>query len=104
MQFIVMGHDGTDDGALDRRLASRDAHLKVVDASLASGNQILGAAMMDDAGKMNGSLMVMDFEDRAKLDAWLAREPYIAGKVWERVEVIECKIPPAFAHCLPKKL
>lgn len=102
-QFIVIGHDGTDAGAPERRKATRDAHLKVCAESVASGNQLIGAAMMDDSGVMNGSVMIMDFPDRAALDAWLAREPYIAGKVWERVEVIPCKVPDTFAHCFPKR-
>lgn len=102
-QFIVIGHDGTDEGALDRRMAARDAHLKVCEDSVASGNQLIGAAMMNEAGKMNGSVMIMDFPDRAALDEWLAREPYVSGKVWERVEVIPCKVPDTFAHCFPKK-
>lgn len=103
MQFIVIGRDGTDEGALERRMAARDAHLKVCADSVASGNQLIGAAMMDDAGKMNGSVMVMNFDSRADLDAWLAREPYVSGKVWDRVEVIPCKVPDTFAHCFPKK-
>lgn len=102
MQFIVIGKDGTDDGALDRRMAARDAHLKVCADSVASGNQLIGCAMMDDNGKMTGSVMVMDFPDRAALDEWLKREPYVSGKVWESVEVIPCKVPDTFAHCFPK--
>lgn len=102
MQFIVMGYDGTDDGALERRMAVRDAHLKVCAESVANGTQLIGAAMMDENGKMNGSCMVMNFETRQDLDAWLAREPYVMGKVWERVEVIECKVPNTFKHCFKK--
>lgn len=103
MQFIVIGHDGTDDGALERRMAARDAHLQCCADSVSSGNQLIGAAMMDENGKMNGSCMIMDFESREALDEWLQREPYIAGKVWERVEVIPCKVPDTFKHCFPKK-
>ncbi|PZO87932.1 MAG: hypothetical protein DI626_02880 [Micavibrio aeruginosavorus] len=102
-QFIVIGHDGTDEGALERRMAARDAHLKVCADSVASGNQLIGAAMMDDAGKMNGSVMVMNFDTREDLDEWLKREPYVSGKVWDRIEVIPCKVPDTFAHCFPKK-
>jgi uncharacterized protein YciI len=101
-QFIVIGHDGTDEGALERRMAARDAHLKVCEASVASGNQLIGVAMMDDAGKMNGSVMIMNFDSREELDAWLAREPYVSGKVWANVEVIPCKVPDTFKHCFPK--
>ncbi len=84
-------------------MAARDAHLKTCADSVASGNQLIGAAMMNDEGKMYGSVMVMDFPDRAALDEWLKREPYISGKVWESVEVIPCKVPDTFAHCFPKK-
>jgi uncharacterized protein YciI len=103
MQFIVIGHDGTDEGALERRMAARDAHLKVCAESVASGNQLIGAAMMNDEGKMNGSVMIMNFDTREELDQWLAREPYVSGKVWGRIEVIPCKVPDTFAHCFPKK-
>ena len=103
MQFIVIGKDGNDEGALDRRMAARDAHLKQLAESLANGNQLIGAAMMNDEGKMNGSVMIMDFPDREALDEWLSREPYVSGKVWESVEVIPCKVPDTFAHCFPKK-
>jgi uncharacterized protein YciI len=102
-QFIVIGHDGKDDGAAERRKAARDAHLKVCAESVAGGNQLIGAATLDEAGGMNGSVMVMDFPDRAALDEWLKREPYVSGKVWERVEIIPCKVPDTFAHCFPKK-
>lgn len=103
MQFIVIGHDGKDEGALERRMAEREAHLKTCADSVASGNQLIGAAMMDEAGKMNGSVMIMDFPDRPALDEWLKREPYVAGKVWNRIEVIPCKVPDTFGHCFVKK-
>ena len=38
---------------------------------------------------MKGSVLVMEFETREELDAYLAEEPYILEKVWENVEV-EC--------------
>lgn len=102
-QFIVIGHDGTDEGALERRMAARDAHLKACADSVAAGNQLIGAALMDDAGKMNGSVLIMNFDSREELDEWLKREPYVSGKVWDRIEVIPCKVPDTFAHCFPKK-
>lgn len=103
MQFIVIGKDGTDEEALSRRMAERDKHLKLCAESLASGNQLLGAALLDDAGNMTGSLMVMDFESRAALDEWLAREPYISGKVWQEIDVIPCRVGDIFSHCFPQK-
>jgi len=103
MQFVVIATDGTDEGALDRRMAARAAHLQTCADSLAKGEQIIGAAMLNDAGKMYGSVQIMDFPDRAALDEWLKREPYVSGKVWEKIEIIPCKVPDTFAHCFPKK-
>ena len=94
--FIVIGYDGTDEGALDRRMAARDAHLQMGQDNFTSGHQVIGAALLDDAGKMNGSAMVMNFETRQDLDAWLATEPYVNGKVWDKIQVIPCKIPDMF--------
>lgn len=95
-QFMVIGKDGTDDGAPARRAAARDAHIKMVEAAHARGEQLMGAAMLDDDGNMIGSVMTVDFPDRAALDAWLKVEPYIVQGVWQDVDVIPCKIPPVF--------
>lgn len=102
MQFIVTGYDGTDAEAPSRRLAVRANHLKLVEESVSRGEQILGAAILDDEGNMRGSLMVMDFPSRAMLDAWLAREPYVTGNVWQKIEVKTCALAPAFNHLIKK--
>ena len=98
MQFIILAKDYTDEQALDRRMAARDAHLALSDEAVKRGEQLMGAAMLDDAGKMVGSNMVVEFPSRVELDAWLALEPYVTGKVWEHVEVIPCKVGPSFAQ------
>lgn len=102
MQFIVTAYDGQDADAPARRLAARPAHLKLVEESVARGEQILGAAILDDQGQMRGSLMVMNFPSRAMLDAWLDREPYVTEKVWENIDVKTCAIAPSFTHLLNK--
>ena len=98
MQFIVLGYDGTDEGAQDRRLAVRAEHLALGDELRDTGNLLYGAAMLTDDGKMCGSVLIAEFESRELLDQWLAEEPYVKGKVWERVEVIPAKVGPSFAH------
>jgi len=52
MQFIVLGYDGTDDKALDRRLAAREAHLKLAKEMYGDGKWLYAAAILDDVGKM----------------------------------------------------
>ncbi len=87
MQFVIIGMDGTDESALERRLAVRAAHLALGDELLASGNMMYGAALLNDEGKMKGSMLVMDFPSEAELHAWLEREPYVTGKVWQYVQI-----------------
>ena len=43
--------------------------------------------LLDDEGKMKGSALVMEFPDRAALDAYLANEPYVVENVWQKIEV-----------------
>lgn len=100
MQFIVLGYDGMDEEAPSRRLAARPAHLKQSEEAVLRGQQVLGAAILDDDGRMRGSLMVMNFPSRALLDAWLKDEPYVKGGVWQRVEVQTCALSPHFNHLL----
>jgi uncharacterized protein YciI len=100
MQFIVLAFDGTDAEAPARRQAARPAHLKMVEEATARGQQILGVAVLDDAGKMIGSLMVMDFPTRRELDNWLQKEPYVTGKVWEKIEVYNGALVSSFQHLL----
>ena len=83
MQFIIRAYDGQN--MLDRRMGVRPRHLE--NMGRVKGKVICAGGLLDDAGKMKGSVLVMEFEDRAGLDAYLASEPYIAEHVWERVEV-----------------
>jgi uncharacterized protein len=87
MQFLIIAHDGTDEGALDRRMAARDAHLIGARAMKANGSMIVGGAILDDDGRMVGSSCIVEFPDRAAVDAWLATDPYVTGDVWRKIEV-----------------
>jgi uncharacterized protein YciI len=50
-------------------------------------NFIIGGAMLNDEGKMIGSMMVVQFETKEQLQQWLDTEPYIAGKVWQNIDI-----------------
>lgn len=83
MQFIVKAYDG--DGMLEKRMAVRPRHLEGMNKL---GKHIICAGgLLDDAGKMKGSVLVLEFDSRAELDDYLASEPYITEGVWEKVEV-----------------
>jgi uncharacterized protein YciI len=91
-QYLVTGYDYTDAEALQRRLAVRPHHLDGAKALKASGNYILGGALLNDEGNMIGSVMVLQFETEEELEAWKQNEPYITQKVWESVDVKPYKV------------
>lgn len=101
MQFLVLGYDGDDPEALDRRLKVRPDHLALGDEMTARGEMLVGFAMLSDDGRMRGSAIVVDLPDRAAVDEYLAIEPYVTGDVWRRVEVTPCKVGPAWASMFP---
>jgi uncharacterized protein YciI len=86
-QYLIMAWDGTDADARQRRQAVRQAHLANVAPMVASGQMMIGGAILDDAGEMVGSACIVSFATRANLDQWLATDPYVTGDVWRRVEV-----------------
>ena len=43
--------------------------------------------LLDEEGKPKGSVLVMEFDDRAALDEYINNEPYVIEQVWERVDV-----------------
>ena len=91
-QYLVTGYDYTDDGALDRRMGERPHHLDGAVALKASGNYILGGAVLNDEGKMIGSVMVLQCETDEELEAWQKNEPYVTQKIWETVDVKPFKV------------
>ncbi|MFQ5786152.1 MAG: YciI family protein [Alphaproteobacteria bacterium] len=87
MQYLVVAWDGTDSAAPMRRQAVRDTHIAGAREMGEKGEMVLGGALLDDDGEMIGSACVVEFADRAALDAWLARDPYVTGGVWRRIDV-----------------
>jgi uncharacterized protein YciI len=87
MQFLVVAKDGTDEEAIERRRRVRPTHLEAIAPRVEAGNVLVGGAMLSEDGEMIGSMLLVDFPDRAAVDAWLAGDPYVTGDVWREVEV-----------------
>jgi len=87
MQFLLIAYDGTDAGALNRRMKSRPEHLEKISVVKKAGEFLYGGAILDDTGKMIGSMILYEMPDRATLDERLKNEPYIYNKVWEKIEI-----------------
>ena len=86
-QYIVTAYDYTDTEALQRRMNVRPHHLDGAKELKATGNFIIGGAMLNDEGKMIGSTMILQFETEEELQAWQQSEPYITQKIWKTVDI-----------------
>ena len=83
MQFLIKSYDG--EGMLEKRMEVRPRHLE---GMMVLGKQIICAGgLLDEEGRMKGSALVMEFENRAALDEYLKNEPYLVEGVWQKVEV-----------------
>jgi uncharacterized protein YciI len=91
-QYLIIARDGTDNKAFDRRMNVRPDHFSKARELKANGNFIIGGAILDDAGKMIGSMMVVQFETEDELKVWMRNEPYIDGDVWQHIEVEPFKV------------
>ena len=83
MQFMIKALDGK--GKLAIRMEVRPRHLEGMEKL--RSHIICAGGLLDDDGRMKGSVLILDFPSRADLDAYLAAEPYVVEKVWEKVEV-----------------
>lgn len=91
-QYVIYAYDGTDEQALERRMAARPHHLVVAKQLKANGNFIIGGAILNEDGKMIGSTMLVQFESEKALYDWYNNDPYITMKVWEKVEIKPFKV------------
>ncbi len=87
MQFLLVAFDGTDADGINRRLKVREEHLSKIALLRQRGEFITGGAILDDDGKMTGSMIIYEFPDRKSLDASLQNEPYFTEGVWEKIEI-----------------
>lgn len=77
-------------GASEQRLELRPAqyeHLGKVEDRMVTGGPLLA----DDGETMIGSLLVIDFPDRAAAEAWLADAPFTNGGVYGDATVLAYK-------------
>ncbi|MCR5271771.1 MAG: YciI family protein [Lachnospiraceae bacterium] len=83
MQFLIRAYDG--EGKLDKRMEVHPRHLEGMNKM--SEHIITAGGLLDDAGKMKGSALILDFESRKELDEYIANEPYVVENVWEKIEI-----------------
>jgi uncharacterized protein YciI len=93
-QFLVLADDYSDDEALNRRMLSREAHLRRMSIEKTEGRFIIGGAKLDEQNKMCGSMLVVELQSRQSVEQWLSADPYVTSKVWEHIEIIPFRVAP----------
>lgn len=91
-QFLILADDFTDDDALSRRMAVRQQHLDRMAIEKEKGNFEVGGAKLNDQGKMFGSMLVINAENEAAAKEWINEDPYVKGKVWDKIIIIPFRV------------
>ncbi len=91
MWYVITGQDVPN--SMERRLASRPAHVARLQSLQAQGRLMLAgpfpAIDAEDPGTAGytGSLIIAEFASLAEAQVWADAEPYLAGGVYEKVSV-----------------
>lgn len=75
-------------GALQTRKDNRDAHLAYIDST---GVVTQAGPLLDNAGDMAGSLVILDVTDMSAAQDWAANDPYAKAGLFESVELMAWK-------------
>ncbi|MHB0974994.1 MAG: YciI family protein [Thiobacillus sp.] len=91
MFYAIVGQDAPD--SLERRLATRPAHVERLRALQQAGRLLLAGPFPavdgnePGAAGYTGSLIVAEFESLADAQAWADADPYVAAGVYAGVSV-----------------
>ena len=85
MRFAIHCLDG--EGAVATRLSLYETHKAYLTAAERVRMVISGPLLAEDGETMIGSLFVVDAEDRAAVEAFVAADPFQRGGVWAEVSI-----------------
>lgn len=86
MLIALMARDKS--GALQTRKDNRDAHLAYIDAT---GVVAQAGPLLDEAGEMCGSLIILEVADMDAAQAWADNDPYAKAGLFESVTLTRWK-------------
>ena len=92
MQFVITAYDGA--GKLDKRMEVRPLHLEGMERL--KSHLIAAGGLLDEEGKLKGSVLVMEFQSRDEVDEYLSSEIYVTEHVWEKITVERMNV--VYAH------
>ena len=102
MHYIVWAKDGTGEDIAERRNTAEQDHITYSNFAAESGEQVLGVDILNQEQKMNGSVMVVEFDSIERVKEWLDNEPYVTNGVWQDIQIFPCQIGPSFEHLIKK--
>ena len=88
MQFVITAYDG--EGMLEKRMEVRPLHLEGMERL--KKHLIVAGGLLDGEGKLKGSVLVMEFQNREEVDEYLANEIYVKEQVWDKITVEQMNV------------
>ena len=79
---------------LEKRMEVRPLHLEGMERL--KSHLIAAGGLLDEEGKLKGSVLIMEFENREEVDQYLASEIYVTEHVWEKITVEHMNV--VYAH------
>ncbi len=90
MAYYVL-HCIDQEGTLEQRLATRPAHVERLEKLNAEGRVLVAGALPKERNNPQagfyGSIIIVDFDSREELDAWIAEEPFLKAGVYAHIDV-----------------
>ena len=97
MQFVITAYDGKDSEALNRRMNARPSHIEYVKERIEAGTHLCGGALLDDDGKMIGSLLIVEYPSiEAVKSEGIGNDPYFTEKVWHEIDIKPFRMAEVF--------
>jgi uncharacterized protein len=93
---MLRAWDVPGDSGVALRNSLRASHTESVTAQFEKGTVLVGAGIYDDQGAVRGSLLILECDGRADVDAYLESEPFHTGGLWETVEISELMLPDMY--------
>ena len=75
-------------------MAVREAHLEAARKSKGDGRLITAGAILDEAGKMIGSMLLFDLNSQEEVEEVLKADPYTKKGVWVRWSITPVRLAP----------
>ncbi len=75
-------------------MAAREAHLEAARKAKGDGRLVTAGAILDESGKMIGSMLLFDLNSPEEVEEVLKADPYTQQGVWVRWSITPIRLAP----------